>query len=40
MINSFWGIDKPTVLPPNIVMIGPLAKFDAPYMEHLQEKDP
>ena len=32
MLNSFWGIDKPTVLPPNIQMIGPLAKFDAPYM--------
>lgn len=33
LINSFWGIDKPTALPPNIILTGCLAKFDAPYMQ-------
>jgi hypothetical protein len=27
LINSFWGLDVPHLLPPNIVVTGPLIKF-------------
>ena len=39
MINSFFGLEPPVCLPPNLVMTGPLSTQDAPYMERLQEKD-
>lgn len=39
MVNSFWGLDKPRLLPPNIHLTGPLTKSTAPYMELLKQKD-
>lgn len=39
MVNSFWGLDEPRCLPPNITLTGPLTRQSAPYMERLREKD-
>lgn len=39
--NSFFGLDKPALLPPNFNMVGPLIKqSDEDMMKNLQEKDP
>lgn len=35
LVNSFWGLDKPVCLPPNVHLTGPLSKTTAPYMEQL-----
>lgn len=41
MSNSFFGLDKPGLLPPNITFTGPLIDTDDNgIMERLQEKDP
>lgn len=39
MVNSFWGYEKPVLLPPNVQLIGPLTKSNSPWMEMLKEKD-
>ena len=28
MINSFWGLEPPALLPPNVRLTGPLSKSD------------
>lgn len=38
--HSFWGLEKPSPIPPNIVMTGPLMRESTNLMERLQEKDP
>ena len=39
MFNSYFGLEKPICIPPNIKMIGPINKDPTELMEILQEKD-
>lgn len=39
--NSFFGLDKPCSLPPNVNLVGPLVKqSEDDMMKNLREKDP
>lgn len=40
MVDSFWGMDKPVCLPPNILLVGPLTDHQTNYTETLKQKDP
>ncbi len=40
MANSFWGFEKPLMLPPNIVVTGPLVKNKENLIDDLYKKDP
>ena len=39
MFNSYFGLDKPICIPPNIKMIGAINKDPTELMKLLQEKD-
>lgn len=38
--NSFWGLEEPSPIPPNVVMVGPLIREPTNLMERLEQKDP
>ena len=38
LVNSFWGFEKPTLLPPNIRMTGPLVKRDYDHAMSFMDK--
>jgi UDP:flavonoid glycosyltransferase YjiC (YdhE family) len=40
LINSFWGFDKHQLMPPNLVMTGPLVKHASELQVTLEMKDP
>lgn len=37
LCNSFFGLDQPTSLPPNVTMTGPLVTHTAAELEHLDK---
>lgn len=39
LINSFFGLDDPLLMPPNIIVTGPLANLGESGAEQLRKKD-
>lgn len=39
-LNTFWGLDKPQALPPNMIVTGPISKPVTNLLEQLKTKDP
>ena len=39
LLHSFWGLEKPQALPPNLVMLGPISKPPTDLLVKLKEKD-
>jgi hypothetical protein len=40
LFNSFWGLERPICLPPNVQLIGPLSHPPEKLVEELKAKDP
>jgi hypothetical protein len=39
-VNSYFGIDKPIALPPNVTLTGPLVNGDADLSDDIAQKAP
>lgn len=40
IVNSYFGLDKPVALPPNVTLTGPLVKMDDSLLTDLAKKAP
>ena len=40
MLNSFFGLEKPTSIPPNIKIVGPMAPSQDQKLAKLKEDEP
>ena len=40
IMNTFWGLDRPQALPPNMILTGPISRPVSNLLESLKTKDP